>query len=79
VERWRTRALLGALVLIAAGGAVAVVLAQNDSLPSPADKGSPPLLMASAQNPLTVARVKPSARGPRRGPPEGGPLAGSGG
>ena len=55
MERWRTRALLGALVLIAAGGAVAVVLAQNDSLPSPAGKGSPPLLMASAQNPLTVA------------------------
>jgi hypothetical protein len=55
VERWRTRALLGALVLIAAGGAVAVVLAQNDPLPSPAGKGSPPLLMASAQNPLTVA------------------------
>jgi hypothetical protein len=54
VERWRTRALLGALVLIAAGGVVAVVLAQTNSSPSSAGMASPALLMASAQNPLTV-------------------------
>ena len=40
--------------MIAAGGVVAVVLAQTDSSPSTAGKASPPLLMASAQNPFTV-------------------------
>jgi hypothetical protein len=52
VERWRTRALLGALVLIAAGGVVAVVLAQTDSSATSAGKASTPLLLASAQKPV---------------------------
>jgi hypothetical protein len=57
VERWRTRALLGGLVLIAAGGVVAVVLAQtNDS--SQASKTGGPQLSASAQNPFTVDGTK---------------------
>jgi hypothetical protein len=54
VERWRTRALLGALVLIAAGGVVAVVLAQTDDSSKTMKPGRRPQLAASAQNPLTV-------------------------
>ncbi len=42
-------------MLVAAGAVVAVVLAQNDSSQSSAGKGSPALLMASMQNPLTVS------------------------
>jgi hypothetical protein len=54
VERWRTRAVLGALVLIAAGGVVAVVLAQTDDSSQASKPGRRPQLSASAQNPFTV-------------------------
>jgi hypothetical protein len=51
VERWRTRALLGALVLIAAGGVAAVVLAQTDNSTKRAAR---PQISASSQSPLTI-------------------------
>jgi hypothetical protein len=54
VERWRTRALLGALVLIAAGGVVAVVLAETDASSQTSKPGRRPQLFASAQDPFTV-------------------------
>jgi hypothetical protein len=57
VERWRTRALLGALVLIAAGGVVAVVLAQTDESSLTSNAGRTPQISASAESPLTVDGV----------------------